>query len=269
MSDSTWRYLVIVIRRVLQTPIAISVLGLGLLWSLLMRESSVGLWGLAVAITVVIAYGIAKLQDDEFIRQAIRDSDEVGRRHDKMMRELHIEELDVESRVRMKAIVKLQRDIVEDAGNSSVDAVNTGLADTVQLTDHLLERGLALAQRRRELQRYLVKTDENSIRGRIESLKNKLNNITDATQRSETEMSIAAKQQELDDYTVIAQASERILTELDSIECGFASLRARLVRIKSTDINDWVSANQELQMELGGLNTAVDSLEQSINEVLH
>ena len=52
------------------------------------------------------------------------------------------------------------------------------------------------------------------------------------------------------------------------IEIAFSSLRARLVRIKSTDVSEWLAANQELQTELGGLNTAADTLSQSINEAL-
>ena len=91
---------------------------------------------------------------------------------------------------------------------------------------------------------------------------------TDPERKPEIEASLEAKKREIDDYRAIEQSSQRILEQLDAVECPFAGLRARLVRIKSTDITEWVAANEDLKTELGGLNTAVDTLELSINEAL-
>ena len=249
-------------------PLSLGLLGGGILWALLLHNSWLGGLGLGAAVAAVVAYILIKLQDESFIREALREAREQERRSNALKREFRIEELGVESRVKMKSIVKLQNEIAEDVVNSPIDEVAVGLADTVAQTEHLTERGLAMAQKRRDLQRYLNKTDEKAIESRIESLQSRLEQESDADRRSEISVALAAKQHELDDYRAIEQSSQRILGQLDNIEYSFASLRAKLVRIKSTDVSEWVAANEELKTELGGLNTAVDTLEQTINEAL-
>jgi hypothetical protein len=267
MPNSQLRNFVLVVKRALKTPISIALLSIGALFALTTHDW-LGLFILAACVAGTVVYSLSKLHDENFIRAAIRD--DIARRHshDATARTFRIEELDVESRVRMKAIVKLQNEIAEDVAGSPIDERAAGLADTVEQTENLVDRALALAQQKRELQRYLARTDEDAINSRIESLQAKLDSGSDPARRSEIEISIAAKQQELNDYRAIELAGTRILGQLEAIECSFASLRARLVRIKSTDIKDWVSANEELKVELGGLNTSVDSLEQSINEAV-
>lgn len=255
------------LRRALRAPLSVSLLAIGALVGLVSHDAI----GLAVFVAGVVGatiYTITKLQDEAFIRAAIRE--DASRRHDSdvMDRMLHIEELDVDSRIKMKMIVRLQNEIAEDVANSPIDEVAAGLTDTVEQTDSLIERGLAMATKRRNLLRYLNKTDERSIETRIASLQARLAAETDPTQKSEIELSIAAKQHELHDYRAIELAADRVLSQLDSIECSLASLRARLVRIKSTDIAEWAQANEELRTELGSLNAAVDVVEQSVNEAM-
>lgn len=264
MPDSQWRNFALVLRRVLRQPLAIGVLSLGSLWSLVTLHPS----GVLVALVVVVVYAGIKLQDESFIREAIREAMGRRRRSDMMSRTFRIEELDVDSRVKMKTIVKLQSEIAEEVTNSPVDEVAVGLADTVDQTEQIADRGLAVAQKRRELQRYLTRTDPGAIEARIRSIEARLAEETDQVRRSELQISLAAKQRELDDYHAIHEASARILDQLDSIECAFSGLRARLVRIKSTDIAEWAAANTELQAQLGSLSSAADVLEQSIEEAL-
>ena len=269
MPHSKWRNLVVVAKRALVAPFSLGMLAYGILWALLLHDSVLGILGLGGAFAVVAIYMIAKLQDESYIRDALRDAQERERRTRAFKRGFHVEELEVESRLKIKSIVKLQNEIADDVVNSPIDEVAVGLADTVTQTEHLIERALDMAQKRRELQQYLNRTDDHAIESRIESLSEKLAEQTDPQQRAEIELSLAAKQQELDDYRAIEQSAGRILRQLDGIECSFASLRARLVRIKSTDVNEWVAANEELKTELGGLSSSVDILEQSIDEALN
>lgn len=264
MPDSTLRNLGLVVRRALRQPFSLAVLVLGAIVALTMTS---GL-PLAAAVALVAGYVVLKLRDEQFIRTAVREDHATHVRDDRMNRTFRIEELDVESRVKMKSIVKLQGEIAEDVANSPVDEVAAGLTDTVDQTDAIVERGLEMSRKRRDLIRYLSRTDTSAIEGRIHGIQAKLESETDPIRRSELEASLAAKKQELDDYHAIQQASARVLDQLDSIECSFSSLRARLVRIKSTDIAEWTAANAELKTELGGLNTAVDTLEESIEEAL-
>jgi len=225
-------------------------------------------WPLATSIAIIVAYIIVKLRDERFIRAAIREDHVSHIRDDRLSRTFSIEELDVESRVKMKSIVKLQAEIADDVTNSPVDEVAAGLTDTVDQTDNIVERALEMARKRRELMRYLSKIDPSTIEARIQSIQTKIESETNPTRQSDLETSLAAKQHELEDYHAVQQASTRVLDELDGIECSFASLRAKLVRIRSTDIADWAAANDDLMTELGGLNTAVDTLEKSIEEAL-
>jgi len=264
MSDSRRRNLFLVIRRALRQPFAIGVLALGAVLSLGIPS----LIPIAGAAAVVAVYAALKLQDMSFIRAALREAGEREREADLTSRTFRIEELDVDSRLRMKTIVKLQNEIAEDVANSPVDEVAAGLADTVEQSEHIVDRGLAMAQKRRELQRYLNRADLGAIQGRIRNLEAKLQPEGDPVRRSEIESSLAAKRQELDDFHAIEHASARVLEQLESIQYAFEGLRARLVRIKSTDIAEWTAANEELKGELGGLTSAVDTVEQSIEEAL-
>lgn len=268
MTETGLRKLALVIKRALRAPVSVVLLSGGILWAALLRDTW-GVLGLIGAVAAVTVYALVKLQDESFIREAVRQAHEVERRSDAMKFEFRIEELDVESRIRMKSIVKLQGEIAEEVDDSPIDAVSTGMADTVTQTAALVERGLAMSQKRRELERYLHKTDPGAIQSRINSIENKLAAEIDPTRKAEVEVSLKAKRQELDDYKAIAASAERVLEQLDGIECSFSSLKTRLIRIKSAGVDEWTAANQELRTELAGLNTAVDSLEQSVNEVLN
>lgn len=267
MPDSKMQNLLLVVAKALKSPLSLGLLGAGLLFALLMHNL-LGLLILGGAAAGVVAFIIARLQDESFIRSAIQDANERDRRADRQERELRIEELDVDSRVRMKTIVRLQNEIAEDIERSSVNELAAGMTDTVEVTDGLVDRALTMAQKRRDLQHYLAKTDKKSIENSIYSLKTKVQQTTDPIKQTEIESLLTAKQQELDDYNAIENSASSVLDQLDSIEYAFASLRAKLVRLNSSEIREWTSANEDLKTELGGLNQSVDVLVQSINEAL-
>lgn len=264
MPDSTGHHLVQVLRRVLRQPYTLAVVFVGGMAAIILH-SGVPLIGAAVLLAV---YAVVKLRDEEFIRHTLREAEDARARAERQNRMFRIEELDVESRVRMKTIVKLQGEIHDDVVNSPVDEVAAGLCDTVEETEKIVDRGLAMSQKHSELTRYLNKTDKHGIEMRIHSLQTRLVEETDVTRRADIESQIASKQRELEDRDAIEAAARRVLDQLDGIEAAFSGLRARLVRIKSTDVADWVAANTELKTELEGLQTAVNSVEQSIAEVL-
>ena len=264
MPDSKWRNFALVVRRALRQPFSVLALGAGLLTTLVTLDG----WPFAVSVAAVLVYAAVKLRDEGFIRAALDEAREGRLRSERRNRTFRIEELDIESRVKMKAIVKLQKEIAEDVANSPVDEVAAGLADTVEQTERVVDRALAMAQKRRELERFLMKSEPSAIEARIRALESKLSSETDPVRRSEAESALAAKKRELDDYRAIRQASARVLDQLDSIECSFSSLRSQLVRIKSSGIDEWTAANTELQTELGDISTAVGVVEQSIEEAL-
>jgi len=259
--------LLIVVRRALRQPFSLVTMLAGVALGMSLGNP-LGIVPIGLAAVAVGLYTVAKLNDEEFIRAAIRAEEVRMRAIRSLKMTFRVEELDADSRVRMKNLIRLQNEIAEDVANSPIDEVSAGLAATVDETDRLVERGLEMAGKRRELLRYLTKTDPTDIRTRIDNMAGKASSETDETRRAEMANALAAKRQELADYEAIEAAGKRILDQLDSIECAFSSLRARLVRIKSTDISDWTAASEELQTELMHLNTSVDTLEQSISEAL-
>ena len=265
MPEALRRNLSIVLRRILRQPFSIAVISVSLLLALLNHGPAVTLV-FTGAITCLLIYIVTKLQNEEFIRDSIREHIEHKRKDDLLNRMFRVEELDLDSRVKMKSLVKLQGEISEDILNFPISSGALGLSDTVDYTEKLLDRGLQLAQKHRELQRYLSKTDADEITHRIDELNAKSGNNMDSP--PEVTKALAAKTQELEDYHAIQKSANMILDQLDSIECCFSGLRGRLMRIRSTDITQWASAQDELLGELGGLNSAVDVVERSITEVL-
>ncbi len=267
MSDSRMRDFLIVARRALRTPTAVGLLGAGLVLAFGLH-SLAGLAILLAAILGTAGFCIAKLNDSEFVRSALEDAREHAADSDAMNMTFRIEELDVDSRIKMKSIIKLQHEMAEDVASSAVEQIAEELEDTLRQTRDLVERGLRLSQKRRELVRYLNKTNPAAIQARIDALSAGVHQETDQDRRGEMEVSLAAKEQELKDYQAIAHAASRVLDQLDSIECSFAGLRARIVRMKSSDIAEWTSAHEQLKTELGGLTRAADVVEQSIEEAI-
>lgn len=267
MPGSSWQNLGLVLRRVVRTPLAVGLFTVGALFALLTRDG-IGIGVLAAAIVLVAIYAAAKLRDETFIRAAIGEARERSRSSSLMDRTFRIEKLDVESRLKMKAIVKLQSEIAADIAGSPVDAVAAGLGDTVEASEELVDRGMAMAQQHRELRRYLTRTDKAAIESRIQSLQAKLGSEQDPVSQAEVKASLASKQHELEEYEAIELACARVLAQLDAIESAFSELRARLVRIKSTNIADWVAANTQLHTQLSGLSTSAANLERSIGEML-
>lgn len=248
-------------------PFSVAVSFTGILLALLLHDLT-GAVILGGSLALVVFYVLAKLRNEDFIRTAIRDESDSRRRDALQRRTFQIESLDAESRLKMKAIVKLHNEIAGDIENLPASVLSAGLADTIDLTQHVVDRALEMAQKKRDLQRYLSKTDEHDIQARIQTLQEKLRNEPDSTAKLENENSLASKQRELADYAAIKQSASLIIDQLDTIESSFASLRAKLVRIQSTDIAEWTSANDQVKTELSTLNTSVDVLEQSVNEAL-
>ena len=147
MAGSQWRNLGLVLRRACRQATVGVVVAFGALFSILFTSA----WPFAGAMAVVIIYALAKLQDEGFIREAVREAGDRRRRADLEHRTFRIEELDVDSRVKMKSIVKLQSEIAEDVANSPVDEVAVGLVETVQQTEGMVDRGLQMSQKRCEL----------------------------------------------------------------------------------------------------------------------
>ncbi|MCE5198682.1 MAG: hypothetical protein ABFD54_02285 [Armatimonadota bacterium] len=265
MSDPRWRNFGLVLKKALRMPFPVIVLMAGVLFTLISHNFT----GLAIFVVAVVVYVLLKLRDEQFIRDTIHEASSARHADDVMTRTFQVEQLDEESRIRMKAIIRLHDEIAHDVQTSQVDAIATGLAGTIDQTQELVGRALELSQSRRDLLRYLRATDEQSIETRIGDAESRLQDEPDESLRAQIQTGIKARQRELDDYRAIEQAAGRILDQLDAVQSSFAGLRARLVRVKSTDIADWVAANNELQVQIGSLNIAVDAVEQSVSEVLN
>lgn len=180
-----------------------------------------------------------------------------------------IQSLDVESRLRMRAVMRLYKDLLSDIEDPDLkDYTLSTLRASVAQIGSLTERALRLAKKRKDLQQYLDRTDQKVMEDYIKDLNSRIKSVNDPINKNQFEQALVLKKRELDDYQAIATTVSRIDGQLENVECAFSSLRARIVRLKAADITQWDAAGQQLKSDLETLSSVVETLEQSVNEAL-
>jgi len=209
------------------------------------------------------------LNNPRFIRHAVIE--QRRRELSQHVEELsaQIDELDAESRIRMRGILQLYKELQADADDPDVQdyaegTLRAGAAKAWALTD----RALRLAKKKKELQRYLDRVEEERLEEYVQALQQRAAAAADQTERIQYEQALRLKTRELEDYRSIAASARRIDGQLENIECAFSSLKARIVRLKAADVTQWGAAGEQLRSELDSLSSAVETLEQSVNEAL-
>lgn len=192
---------------------------------------------------------------------------DLNRRIDWLEEEL--QHLDVESRLRMRTILQLYKDLYGDVDDPDLqDYTISTFRTSVAQIGSLTERALRLARKKRDLQRYLDRNDETQLLNYLQDLQARTESTTDPVIQSQYEQAMSLKKRELEDYRAIATTVRRIDGQLENVECAFAGLRARVVRLKAADVTQWDVASEQLKGELESLSSVVEMLEQSVNEAL-
>ena len=210
-----------------------------------------------------------KLQNEGFVDQTVRRQARLEREQESERLEERLHGLDIETRLRMRNICQLERDIADEilAGEHDELARST-LESSMQEIERLTDRAMKLAAKKRSLQRYLDSADEKSLVRQAEELRAKLESAEDEITREQYQQACAAKTREVEDYAAISRSALRIDGQLEHIECAFAGLKARTVRLKAAEATEWGEAGAQLESELQQLNVGVDALEGFVNEVL-
>jgi len=247
-------------------PFPLLVLLLGLLIGAGLHNSI----GLAVFVVCALASGIyaAGLSKTRtMLAEEQCDDARAQSKEAKWQRTRQIETLDEESRVKMKRIVKHYDAIRAEVEALGSETASPEMVDTMLQTGILAERGMALAKKRVELLRYLIKTDPKQIRADIDSLKADLAAEKDPDSAANIRSSIQAREEELANVTAIEDTCEHILHQLESTAASFAGLESRFVRLRSADVDSRLSVATELRTQIGGLNDALTTVETSVSEL--
>ena len=208
-------------------------------------------------------------QNSAFVEEGMRREARRTRERQAEDLEEQLHGLDIETRLRIREICQLEREIAEDVLSASPhDLARATLEPTLQQIEGLTDRAVKLAVKKRGLQRFLDAVDEKTLRRHAEELQAKVGSAEDEVAREQYQRAHSAKLQELEDYAAISRSTMRIDGQLESIECAFTGLKARIVRLKAAESTEWDEAGAQLESELQQLNVGVDALEGFVNEVL-
>jgi hypothetical protein len=221
--------------------------------------------GLCVAASVVYAAGLSKTRT--LLAEEQVELDYEAAKEAKWQRTRQIEVLDEESRVKMKRIVRHYHAIREEVEAAGSETASPELADIMLQTGILVDRGMALAKKRVELLKYLIKTDPGQIQADIDALKRDMEGETDGDSLTHIKSSIQAREEELANVAAIQDTCEHILHQLESTAASFAGLESRFIKVRSSNIDSRLSATTELRTHIGGLSDALSSVETTVSDL--
>ncbi|MGC8668692.1 MAG: hypothetical protein ACP5VE_11315 [Chthonomonadales bacterium] len=223
--------------------------------------------GLTVAAEAAILWW--RLHDEEYLRHLFAKR----RQHEETLSEQQIElaldQMDFETRQRVRYILQLQKEVAREARASDVEEYAKQDLDRIasQLMP-LVQRAVRMAIRKQQLAKYLQNVDEKALQSYCTSLEQRIASTTDEVAKAQYEQALKARRAELQTYQAIAQASSRIDSQLENVEATFANWKARVIRIKTADVAGAATASQDLLQELGALNNEIDLLDSSVSEAL-
>lgn len=256
--------LLLVARSVLLSPLSIAlwvtggVLSLfGWWWALLLAASAEGL-----------LIGKA-LYDEEHLRRIFVKRYEREDRHTESRIEEHLEKMDFETRQRIRYILQIRKEIAREARAADVESyARADLERIASQLNPLVEQAVRLGARKQQLVRYLQNVDNRSLKSLANSLRQKIDACADPVEREQLEQAFRARENEAQTYAAINQASRRIDSQLENVEATFASWKAKVIRIKTADVNSAASVSEGLYAELSDLSRQIDILDSSVNEAL-
>jgi hypothetical protein len=222
----------------------------------------------AAAVGQVVLLG-ARLQNEDYLRGILTQRDEKANTLTDQQLEDVLENMDFETRQRVRYIVQLHREVVREARGDDVQSyARTDLERIATQLAPLIQRAVSLGTKKQQLAKYLRNVDERALKSYCNSLRQRIETTTDSVQKAQFEQALKAREAELDTYQGIAQACARIDSQLENVEATFASWKARMLRIKTADMAGASSASDALDQELSSLNSDIDLLDTSVAEAL-
>ena len=254
-----------VARSVLTSPEGLAVWVVGALLAIGLHS-----W-LVLSLTVLAQIGLLwwRLHDERYLKHLFAKRREQEETLSEQQIEAALDQMDFETRQRVRYIVQLQKEVVREARAPDVEEYARRDLDRIasQLMP-LVQRAVRMALRKQQLAKYLQNVDEKALRSYCTSLEQRIASTTDDVAKAQYMQALQARQAELQTYQSIAQASSRIDSQLENVEATFANWKARVIRIKTADVAGAATASQDLFQELGALNNEIDLLDSSVSEAL-
>lgn len=224
-------------------------------------------FGVALAVDVVML--ARRLRDEEYLRKTFAEREE--KEYDLTDEQVEdvLDQMDFETRQRVRYILQLQKEILREARGSDVaDYAKKDLDQIASRLPALLQRAIRIGTRKQQLARYLAQVDERSLTSYCAGLRQKIAATTDPVSREQYEQALKARETELSTYASIKKACGRIDSQLENVEATFASWKAKVIRIKTLDISSAASLSENMNLELDGLSHDIEMLDSSVTEAL-
>lgn len=255
-----------VLRKVLTSPLSI------LMWIAAVAISASLNWNTIPFAAAVVAQLIIifwRLNDSAYLQRlfAERDSHAQGLAESDI--EASLEQMDFETRQRIRYVVQLQKEIAREARAGDVEPyARAELERIASRLPGLVQQAIKMASRKQHLAKYLQHVDERSLRAYAENLRARIAATSDPVSRSQYEQALRAREAELATYQAIARASGRIDSQLENVEATFASWKAKIIRLKTVDIGNVASFSEGLVQELDSMGRDIELLDTSVVEAL-
>lgn len=226
-----------------------------------------------VAAVVWAAVGVfrtfSRLNNEEYLRRLFSARQEREETLNEQQIEAQLEQMDFETRQRIRYIVQLQKEMAREARGEDVESYTRKDLDRIagQLAP-LVQRAMRLAMRKQQLAKYLHTYDERALQNYCNNLRQRIASTSDPVAKSQYEQALKARESELQAYQAIAQASGRIDSQLENVEATFASWKAKVIRIKTADVASASSVSEGLYQELESLTSDIDVLDKSVSQAL-
>jgi hypothetical protein len=254
-----------VVKDVLTSPLSMAIWAAGGVASYWL--SSIIPLGLAAIAQVGLIYN--NLNNEGRLRRLFEERQEREQALSDQQIETLLEQMDFETRQRIRYIAQLQKEIVREARGEDVeDYARKDLDRIVGNLNPLVQRAVRLAMRKQQLTKYLHNVDERALKNYANTLKQRIESTTDPVSKSQYEQALRAREAELQTYQAIAQAAGRIDSQLENVEATFASWKAKVIRIKTADVASAASVSQGLYQELELLTSDIDVLDKSVSQAL-
>jgi chromosome segregation ATPase len=251
-----------VIKRALLSPLSlalISTTGLCAVVPATWLVSALGLLAEAVLLQLLI-------RDPRFVRLVCHEERQTDwrRQVDRLVRVRR--SVDRETSALLGRIHTLQERLLHECPPESLD--EAPYAPGLEDLGSLLERCVHLAEKRSQLRRYLDAAHLTDLQRQAGRLEARLGEVTDPVARRLYQQALTQKRSEMESYSAVEQALQRIDGQLEGMESSFGSLLGRLVRLRSAAIADLSLAQSQVSRQLADLRANLDVVESSVNEVL-
>jgi len=244
----------------------------GFLWGAGVLGSAYFHWNplpIAAALVLEVLLIHRRLHDEDYLRRVLREGeDAVAPLSDSAIEE-HLAAMDFETRQRLRYVIQLQKEIMQEATADDVQPYTRQELERIAARlPGLVQQAIRIASRKQQLARYLQHVDERALQAYADNLRARIEQTDDPVARQQYEQALKAREAELATYRAIAQASARIDSQLENVEATFASWKARVIRLKTVDIGNVASFSEGLVQELDTLGTQIELLDSSVTEAL-